>query len=264
MVSLVVEGPGPRSLRFESAVRPRATRAPRCRGVAPACASGGAAPGLGAAASGPSKALRDPVELTAATQARVAVEDAGGEAALSAYMTLPVEQYFVLDPESVTRLGGSVFRCRVPRLAFLSVWLEPEIDVEVLISATHVRMRSVATRLRGSEFVERASLNDHFDMRWSTTLTTEVQDERCSFIAVETDLQVWCEVLPPFHLVPRSFLATACNAVLRRALPALLFAFVRQLGGDYRRWSTEPAYRATRAAAGSAAAAPPPLAVLER
>ena len=69
-----------------------------------------------------------------------------------------------------------------------------------------------------------------------------------SFICVETELRVWCEVLPPFHLMPRTLLATACNAVLRRALPSLLSVFVVQLGKEYARWAAEPDYRAARAA----------------
>jgi len=82
-----------------------------------------------------------------------------------------VEQYFVLDPKSVTRLGPSAFRCRIPRMAFFSVWLEPEVEVEVHIAETHVHMRSRGTHLHGSDFVQRSGLNDRFDMFWCTTLT---------------------------------------------------------------------------------------------
>ena len=119
----------------------------------------------------PSKTLLEPVVLTAHTQSRALVADAGGAGALQRYMTLPVEQYFVLDPSRVERLEGSCFRCRVPRLAFLSVWLEPEVDVEVSIGAAEVRMRSTGTRLRGSDFVASSGINERFDMAWSTVLT---------------------------------------------------------------------------------------------
>ena len=70
--------------------------------------------------------------------------------------------------------------------------------------------------------------------------------ERSAFMDVQTEVKVWCEVLPPFTAMPRSLLSGACNAVLRRAVPALLSAFVRQLAGDYRRWALQPAYRQER------------------
>ena len=186
--------------------------------------------------------------LHANAQTRRSVSDAGGDACLHAYMTLPVEQYFVLDPGAVERLGPTSFRCRIPRLSFFSVWLEPEVDVEVSISSERVHMRSAATRLRGSDFVERSRLIEHMDMAWSTTLTWGPQLEGGAHMSVQTEVSVWCEVLPPFNLMPRSLLSGACNAVLRRAVPALLVAFVRQLAADYDRWSSEPEYRARRAA----------------
>jgi hypothetical protein len=188
-----------------------------------------------------------------------------------------VEQYFVLDPQSVTRLGPSAFRCRIPRMSFFSVWLEPEVEVEVLIAATHVHMRSRGTHLHGSEFVQRSGLNDRFDMFWCTTLTWGDQVSsmmrscmrmaahpasppaqldgmpRGAYIDVQTEVKVWCEVLPPFNAMPRSLLSGACNAVLRRAVPALLNAFVRQLAGDYRRWALQPEYRQQRRDAAAAA-----------
>ena len=120
----------------------------------------------------------------------------------------------------------------------------------MLISDSEVRLRSTATRLRGSPFVASSGLNERFDMAWATRLTwgATAGGAASSFICVETELRVWCEVLPPFHLMPRTLLATACNAVLRRALPSLLSVFVVQLGKDYARWAAEPDYRAARAA----------------
>jgi hypothetical protein len=72
---------------------------------------------------------------------------------------------------------------------------------------------------------------------------------------IATEVKVWCEVLPPFHRMPRALLSGACNAVLRRAVPALLGAFIRQLAADYRHWATDAAYRARRRDGAAAAAA---------
>lgn len=35
---------------------------------------------------------------------------------LSAYMQLPIEQYFVLNPSQITFIGGSRFQLHVPRI----------------------------------------------------------------------------------------------------------------------------------------------------
>ncbi len=74
-------------------------------------------------------------------------------------------------------------------------------------------------------------------------------------IECETEVRVWCEVLPPFNAMPRTLLSGACNAVLRRAVPALLSAFIRQLAADYARWSTDAAYRQLRRDAAASARA---------
>ena len=131
-------------------------------------------------------------------------------------------------------------------MSFLSVWLEPEVEVDVLISDSQVHMRSRATRLHGSDFVQRSNLNERFDMFWCTTLTWGGAAGGRSFIDIATEVKVWCEVLPPFTSMPRSLLAGACNAVLRRAVPVLLAAFMRSLCSDYARWAVEPAYRQQR------------------
>lgn len=147
-------------------------------------------------------------------------------------------------------------------MTFLSVWLEPQVDVEVRITATGVRMRSTAARLRGSDFVARSGLNESVDLAWRTVLTWGGGGDGGNggggggggHIRVRTSVAVWAEVLPPFHLVPRAVLTAACAAVLRRAVPALLDAFARSLADDYRRWASEPAYRRQRAEAAEAAA----------
>eukprot|EP00967_Tisochrysis_lutea_P005097 scaffold6049_cov16-Tisochrysis_lutea.AAC.4 len=42
--------------------------------------------------------------------------DRGGDVSLSRYMTLPVEQYFVLDPSQIRHIGNNRFMLKVPRI----------------------------------------------------------------------------------------------------------------------------------------------------
>jgi hypothetical protein len=44
------------------------------------------------------------------------LQDYGGDVALSTYMRLPIEQYFVLNPSQITFIGGSRFQLHVPRI----------------------------------------------------------------------------------------------------------------------------------------------------
>ena len=66
---------------------------------------------------------------------------------------------------------------------------------------------------------------------------------------------MWCEVVRPFHLVPKRVLEGTCNAVLRPVLRASLNKFIAQLGEDFERWAEDPAYREERRAKGEAQAA---------
>ncbi|GFR48847.1 hypothetical protein Agub_g10801, partial [Astrephomene gubernaculifera] len=70
-------------------------------------------------------------------------------------------------------------------------------------------------------------------------------------IRASSQLEVWSEVVSPFHLLPREVLAATCNGVLRGLVASLLPLFVRMLAQDYEKWAQDPAYRAERAARSS-------------
>jgi hypothetical protein len=59
-------------------------------------------------------------------------------------------------------------------------------------------------------------------------------------------VQVWCEVVPPFQLMPREVLERSCNVVITGLVNSLLPWFMRQLAADYAKWAADPAYRAER------------------
>jgi hypothetical protein len=59
-------------------------------------------------------------------------------------------------------------------------------------------------------------------------------------------VQVWCEVVPPFQLMPREVLQNSCNVVITGLVNSLLPWFMRQLAADYAKWAADPAYRAER------------------
>jgi hypothetical protein len=60
----------------------------------------------------------------------------GGNVALSKYMMLPVEQYFVLDPNQIKWIEGNRFHLTVPRLQFFDIWLEPDVEISVTMGGS--------------------------------------------------------------------------------------------------------------------------------
>lgn len=207
---------------------------------------------------------------------------------LDEYMNLPVEQYYELDPSMIKPLGGDRFQLAVPRIQLFNVWLEPLVVVQVtqapgqviievrqpvcpckIIICTYSATQALQCKLNGSELVTSMNLNNRFDMRFRTVLTwdspsagalpesapptaLQPQQQRAPVrgtIFADLDLDVWCEVIPPFNLLPReSVLEPTVNAVLGTLVNGLLPVFVRKLGADYERWAADPAYRQRRAA----------------
>lgn len=186
-------------------------------------------------------------------------------------MRLPVEQYFVLDPKQIRHLGANRFLLLVPRIQILNVWLEPEVEISVSTIGGKVVLQAENCRIRGSELIENLRLDERFCMRFSTELTW--QESRAAphaphaphaaasvasngsgapagssgTIRGEAQLQVWCEVIPPFNLMPREVLVSTSNAVMHGLVGTLLPLFLRNLGRDYEVWAHDLEYRQTRA-----------------
>lgn len=194
---------------------------------------------------------------------------------LNTYMTLPLEQYFVLDPSQITFLGGSRFRLKVPRINILNVWVEPLVEVTVRNEPGKVVLEADNCRIRGAEAIEKLHLDERFCLKFVTELTWESPVPRSpgslgdrgvvanlgtpvavapggqaapGVIVGNSTLDVWSEVIPPFHLMPRPLLESTCNSILRPLVNSLLPLFVRRLAADYDKWARDEAYRQARAA----------------
>lgn len=76
-------------------------------------------------------------------------------------------------------------------------------------------------------------------------------------LQASAQVDVWCEVVQPFHLLPRAALESSCNVVMRGLVNSLLPLFVKQLAADYQRWGNDEAYRASRSARSKPLAAQP-------
>eukprot|EP00195_Chlamydomonas_chlamydogama_P016167 CAMPEP_0202894648 /NCGR_PEP_ID=MMETSP1392-20130828/4006_1 /ASSEMBLY_ACC=CAM_ASM_000868 /TAXON_ID=225041 /ORGANISM="Chlamydomonas chlamydogama, Strain SAG 11-48b" /LENGTH=274 /DNA_ID=CAMNT_0049579399 /DNA_START=174 /DNA_END=998 /DNA_ORIENTATION=+ len=231
----------------------------------PASSTTGTAAGTSAGRPRTKDDLNDPAQIGATGTASTTVQDFGGDVSLSTYMMLPVEQYFVLDPNQIRFLQGTRFLLKVPRVEILNVWLEPEVEINVVSQAEPPRvvLQAENCRIRGSDLIENMRLDQKFCLRFTTELTWRSSkalpgDSVSSMSSYEGDmmgqgeivgnaqLDVWSEVIPPFNLMPRELLQSSCNVVMRGLVSTLLPLFVRKLGEDYEKWAVDPAYRAQR------------------
>ncbi len=128
-------------------------------------------------------------------------------------------------------------------------------------SGPRVLLRAENCRITGSDAVESLRLDQRFAMRFVTELTwrsttpttangngngnghagsgsgVAVQQQQAQGeIRADSRLDVWSEVVQPFHLLPREVLVATCNGVLRGLMGSLLPLFVRMLAQDYQRW----------------------------
>jgi hypothetical protein len=179
-------------------------------------------------------------------------------------MHLPPSHYSALDPDLIESLGGNKFRLRVPRLKVFSLWLEPAVDISVSSASSidpRVLLKSESCHIVGSELIQKLQLNKRFILNFSTELTWKAAaaalptTESISFTSITTkklpesqihanlELEVLTEVIPPFHLLPRSVLEGTCNAVLRGLMKTLLPRFLQKLATDYTKWATDAEYR---------------------
>jgi hypothetical protein len=183
------------------------------------------------------------------------------DTSLDAYMRLPVEQYYCLDPSSIAFLGGDRFRLSVGRVALPKalggLWVEPTVEVKVRAAAPDggdseggegaVVLEAERCFLRASPALEALKLDEKFALRFKARLTwSEERQKGGGEICGDARVDVYSEVLAPFRLVPRPALEAACSGVLASLARALLPVFLRQLSSDYSRWAAEPAYRAAR------------------
>ena len=174
------------------------------------------------------------------------MKDYLADVSLENYMLLPLEQYFVLDPNQIKFIEANRFLLTVPRQTFFSLWLEPEVEISVVNVGRKVVLQAERCRIRGSDLVENMKLDSRFALRFTTELTWS-SDGQVGFIDAKLDSSVWCEVIPPFNLMPREVLISSCNVVMNALVGSLLPMFCSRLAKDYEKWATNPQYRMTRA-----------------
>ena len=172
-------------------------------------------------------------------------------------MALPVSQYSVLDAQRIERLGDDTFRCYVDGFKFLTLRVEPVVDVSVSVGPRGPTVTLLGVRLAGSPRAE--SVNDKFAVtmvnavRWeegsggggggaggsasvgspssSSPSPSARRITSDASIALALDVPAWAGLLP----IPA--LEAAGGRVMQRVLDAMVPRFLSQLAADYGAWA---------------------------
>lgn len=167
------------------------------------------------------------------------------------YMRLPVEQYSVLDPKLITMLGEDRFQLKVPRIDVMNIWIEPMATVKVTQpeNPPRVNLKTETCEINGSKELKDLHLDGRFYMVFEAELQwengTPANGGRGKMIA-NSSIDVWCEVEPPFNLMPKEILESTCNVAMDGLMKTLLPIFMSNLSNDYRQWGTSESYRIER------------------
>ena len=231
------------------------------------------APAQLARAAGASKWVR--FHCRAKTVRDVAQARAPGR--LDAYLSLPAEQYSLLDPNWVTRLDDSTFRFSVPLGAVLEELMQGAAAAPAglarMVPAITVRTRLDGAAQRVTLSGEEASLgtrelDEHFSLTFTTSMTwgggpplgwtppptryVAVSGESAlELVADENDVEAtppWelrCAVEvsgellvpPPLAGLPRAVLGGAGSLLAKAVAQTLVPRFADMLAADYARWA---------------------------
>ncbi|MBW4657244.1 MAG: DUF1997 domain-containing protein [Drouetiella hepatica Uher 2000/2452] len=153
---------------------------------------------------------------------------------------IPIQHYLrqpqrliaaLVDPSRIEPLGADVFRLKMRPLSFLTLSIQPTVDVRVTETEGSICMESIACEIRGIEYI-----NQRFGLKLVGRLTPSVIDD-ITYLKGKADLRVEVEMPPPLWLTPRPILEAAGNGLLHSVLLTIKQRLMHQLLSDYRQWA---------------------------
>jgi Protein of unknown function (DUF1997) len=137
----------------------------------------------------------------------------------------------LVDSSRIQQLSEEVFRLKMRPLTFLTISLQPTVDMRVWAESNgNILLRSVGCEILGIEYInQRFSLNlkGYLSPHHSSTGT---------YLQGRADLEVKVDLPPPFSFTPAPILETAGNGLLKSVLLTVKQRLLHQLLTDYRRW----------------------------
>ncbi|MGB6300267.1 MAG: DUF1997 domain-containing protein [Rivularia sp. (in: cyanobacteria)] len=155
------------------------------------------------------------------------------------YQPIPIKHYLrqpqrlvnaLADSSRIEQLSTEVFRLKMRPLAFMSLSIQPIVDMRVWAASDGaICLESVRSEIRGIKYI-----NERFQLDLKGNLSSyENGNTRLKGIA---NLEVQVELPPPFSFTPKSILETTGNGLLKSVLLTIKQRLLRQLLVDYQRW----------------------------
>ncbi len=156
------------------------------------------------------------------------------------YQPIPIKQYLrqpqrlvnaLADPSRIEQLSTEVFRLKMRPLAFMSLSIQPIVDMRVWAASDgEIFLESVRSEIRGIEYI-----NERFKLDLQGNLSSYEKNGNTRLKGI-VNLEVQVELPPPFSFTPKSILETTGNGLLKSVLLTIKQRLLRQLLVDYRHW----------------------------
>jgi hypothetical protein len=139
--------------------------------------------------------------------------------------------YALVDTNRIQPLADDVFRLKMRPLAFMSLSIQPTVDMKVWAESNgKIYLRSQGSEILGIEYI-----NQRFNLNLKGYLSP-YQFSTGTHLRGRADLEVEVELPPPFSFTPKPILETTGNGLLKSVLLTIKQRLLHQLIADYRRW----------------------------
>lgn len=156
------------------------------------------------------------------------------------YQPIPIKHYLrqpqrlvnaLADSSRVEQLSTEVFRLKMRPLAFMSLSIQPIVDMRVWVQSDGtINLESVGSEIRGVKYI-----NQRFKLDLKGNLSSYEKDGNTRLKGI-ANLEVQVELPPPFSFTPKAILESTGNGLLKSVLLTIKQRLLRQLLVDYRHW----------------------------
>lgn len=153
---------------------------------------------------------------------------------------IPIEHYLrqpqrlvnaLVDPKRVEQLNQEVFRLKMRPLNFMSVKIQPTVDMRVWAQSNGIiNLQSVGCEILGLDYI-----NQRFALNLKGYLLP-TRRNNFTYLKGNADLEVRLELPPPFSFTPQFIVEKTGNGLLKSILLTIKQRLLNQLLNDYQSW----------------------------
>lgn len=153
---------------------------------------------------------------------------------------IPIEHYLrqpqrlvnaLADPRRIEQLNQEVFRLKMRPLNFMSVKIQPTVDMRVWAQSNGtINLQSVGCEILGLDYI-----NQRFALNLKGYLLPTRRND-VTYLKGNADLEVRLELPPPFSFTPQLIMEKTGNGLLKSILLTIKQRLLNQLLSDYQSW----------------------------